>query len=84
MACHAILDKYSPAKGSEDWEWLLQLAATPLAFWYISSAKGMLSDVAAIVFIALFWLQSGVVNSASFVMAPKWARPGVQVPFHFC
>lgn len=56
---------------------LMKLAATPLTFWYIAGTTGR-SDFLAIVYIGLFWLQSGAVNSAAFVMATRWASRGNQ------
>ena len=50
----------------------IKLAAVPIGFWYIAGA-GPRSDLAAVTYISFFWLQSGVVNSASFVMANKWS-----------
>ena len=44
---------------------------------YIMAAPAQ-SDLLAVLYICVFWLQSGVVNSAAFVMAPKWASPGLQ------
>lgn len=51
--------------------------ALPLGFWYITSAP-VRSDALAVAYVGLFWLQCGVVNSASFVMANKWASPALR------
>lgn len=56
---------------------IIKLAALPLAFWYIM-ASPFRSDVVAIVYVALFWLQSGAVNSVSFVLAEKWSNSTIQ------
>lgn len=56
---------------------IIKLAATPLAFWYIM-AKPFLSDSLVIAYIAVFWLQSGAVNSVSFVLAEKWSSSALQ------
>jgi hypothetical protein len=39
---------------------------------YITSANSH-SDLLAVVYVLLFWMQSGVVNSVSFVLADRWA-----------
>lgn len=56
---------------------IIKLAAMPLAFWYIM-AKPFLSDALVIAYIAVFWLQSGAVNSVSFVLAEKWSSTAMQ------
>lgn len=57
---------------------LIKLAAMPLAFWYIMSSSASRSDILVVIYIFFFWLQSGAVNSVSFVLADKWSNPAMK------
>ena len=56
---------------------LVKLAAMPLGFWYIMASPTH-SDVLVIVYVFLFWLQSGAVNSVSFVLAENWSSSAMK------
>lgn len=46
---------------------------TPIFFIYISSQFSHYNDLAAVLYITLFWLLSGYVNNCAYVMAAQWA-----------
>lgn len=45
---------------------------TPFFFLYVNPAASYLNDMSAVCFVAVFWLLSGYVNNAAYVMAPQW------------
>lgn len=54
----------------------IKATMTPLFFVYISLGSSYLNDVVAVCFVAMFWLLSGYVNNAAYVMAPRWVSHG--------
>ena len=52
----------------------VKAAMTPLFFLYINAGASYLNDWSAVCFVALFWLLSGYVNNAAYVMAPQWVQ----------
>jgi len=47
------------------------LLLTPVAVLYIEAPASLLSDTAAVAFVAAFWLLSGFINSLSYVVIPQ-------------
>lgn len=52
----------------------IKAAMTPFFFVYINLGQSHLSDMTAVWFVALFWLLSGYINNAAYVMAPHWVQ----------
>lgn len=55
---------------------IVKAAMTPLFFLYISSSFTHHNDIVAVVYVALFWLLSGYINTIAYVSAPRWVVPG--------
>lgn len=52
----------------------VKAAMTPFFFVYINLGQAHLSDMLAVWYVAVFWLLSGYVNNAAYVMAPQWVQ----------